>query len=298
MTHSCVWHGSCISVTWLNQMRAMTHSCAWHGSFTCVPWLIHMWDNIYYSFICETTYITNETYLRNESCLDETWLNLTRDMTQSNAWHDSHILRMRHICESCLIYTPSSAWHDSSTYVDATHCNTLQHTATHCNTLQHTATHYICNMTQSNAWHDSFTYAPELCTLHTIISRFSPRTLCRSVRWLIRLCAIICSYMWYDAVFMCHDSSIRVIRLDHMCAMTHFICVTWLIHVCDMTRSCVWHDSSICVPWLIHMCGLTVWRDCYMYVIWLIHMCGMTHSYVWHASFICVTWLSHTCNMT
>jgi len=31
-------------------------------------------------------------------------------------------------------------------HVDATHCNTLQHTATHCNTLQHTATH--CNTLQ------------------------------------------------------------------------------------------------------------------------------------------------------
>jgi len=33
----------------------------------------------------------------------------------------------------------------------ATHCNTLQHTATHCNTLQHTATH--CNTLQHTATH-------------------------------------------------------------------------------------------------------------------------------------------------
>ena len=37
-----------------------------------------------------------------------------------------------------------------STFVTATHCNTLQHTATHCNTLQHTATHtFIVNMHMS-----------------------------------------------------------------------------------------------------------------------------------------------------
>jgi len=72
--------------------------------------------------------------------------------------------------------------------------------------------------------------------------------------------------------------------------------------MCGMTRSYVWHDSSVCVTqWLIQMwhnsflmCGMTrsnMWHDSLI-------MCDiMTHSDVaqficdvWHGFFICVTW--------
>ena len=44
MTHSCVWHGSFICVTWLIHMCDKTHSYVWQDSFICVTWLIHMCD--------------------------------------------------------------------------------------------------------------------------------------------------------------------------------------------------------------------------------------------------------------
>ena len=88
--------------------------------------------------------------------------------------------------------------------------------------------------------------------------------------------------------------------------ITHnaFECIRMLInrhssaswgHVC--------HDSSICVPWLIHMCAMThsyVCNDSSICVPWLIHMCAMTHSHVCHDSFICVpSWGDdHVCVMT
>jgi len=58
-----------------------------------------------------------------------------------------------------------------------------------------------------------------------------------------------------------------------------------------MTRSHVWHDSSIIN---CHMCDVTrahVWHDSFTRAICLVHMCDVSRSYVWHDSFTCVTWL-------
>jgi len=53
-------------------------------------------------------------------------------------------------CGTCLQYFASAIEPmQSHATINATHCNTLQHTATHCNTLQHTATH--CNTLQHTA---------------------------------------------------------------------------------------------------------------------------------------------------
>jgi len=95
-------------------------------------------------------------------------------------------------------------------------------------------------------------------------------------------------------VNVCQDLFRRVVWLVHMCDMTRSyvwhhssIRVTWLISTCDMTRSYVWHDSFICVTWHIHMCDLThsfVWYDSSQRVTWLVHTCGTTRSYMWHVS--------------
>jgi len=42
MTHSYMWHGSFLCMTWLTHMCDMTHLYVWHDFFTCVPGLIHL----------------------------------------------------------------------------------------------------------------------------------------------------------------------------------------------------------------------------------------------------------------
>ena len=88
------------------------------------------------------------------------------------------------------------------------------------------------------------------------------------------------THVWHDAfVCVCHDAS---------------ICVTWLIHICDMSQSYVWHDSWI--SYMAHklfMCNIThsyVRNDSSTCMTWPIHMCDMTRSYMWHDPFICVTY--------
>jgi len=112
MTHSCVWHDSCVRVisliyvwqvhermpglsipivcvTWLIYMCAMTRSCVWHHSFTCgrfmrgcqaFPFLSYAWHD---SFICVT------------------WLVCACDMTPlcvTGPWEDA---RPFHSCFTC-----------------------------------------------------------------------------------------------------------------------------------------------------------------------------------------------------
>jgi len=44
VTHSSVWHDSCICVAWLMYTCDLTHSYAWHDPLTCVAWPIHTRD--------------------------------------------------------------------------------------------------------------------------------------------------------------------------------------------------------------------------------------------------------------
>jgi len=67
------------------------------------------------------------------------------------------------------------------------------------------------------------------------------------VTWLIRVCAMTHSYVWYNTAA---SGRATLRELVYMCDMTHlyvwhdsFICVTWFIYMCDMTHLYVWHDS-------------------------------------------------------
>jgi len=42
--HACVWHDSCMCVTWLMHACDMTHECVWHDSCMRVTWLMHACD--------------------------------------------------------------------------------------------------------------------------------------------------------------------------------------------------------------------------------------------------------------
>jgi len=108
MTHSDVWHDSCICVTWLIFVCDMTHSYVWHDSFRCVTWLIHMCDITHSyvwhdSFICVATLMhtcdITHAYVWHDSCIHVTWLIHTCDMTDSYAWHDAFlcVTWLRHV---------------------------------------------------------------------------------------------------------------------------------------------------------------------------------------------------------
>jgi len=123
-----------------------------------------------------------------------------------------------------------------------------------------------CDMTQSCVWHDSIS----MCDLTQFIC----------VTWLNYMCEMTHSCMWqafglpashlnawHDSILMCkvthscvwHDSCIYVIRINHMCDMAQFICVTWLICTCDMTHAYMWYGLFLCV-----------------------HMNGSYHNYEWN----------------
>jgi len=161
---------------------------------------------------------------------------------------------------------------------------------------------------------------------------------CVTYRWVMYVCDMIYtktlipnSFLQASHSYVCHDSSIYV---------------TWLIHVCDveckdseydLSHICVTHmNESCCIPrqtgkrrlwaWHSHLSDVTlvkhirirvflvcdmstpqvcdmvsnscVWHDSFISVTWLTYMCDMTHSCVWCDSFICVIWLIHMCAMT
>jgi len=99
MTHSYVWHGSCICVTWLILICGMTQLCVWHDPFMCDsralplmcgPWLVHMCDMTHSyvghdSFMCVTWLIR----VWHDSFMCVTWLIRTCDMTHSYAYRDT-----------------------------------------------------------------------------------------------------------------------------------------------------------------------------------------------------------------
>jgi len=55
MTHACVWHDSCMCVTWLMHVCDMTHACVWREVYMCAlySWGIHLCFGIY---ICALAY--------------------------------------------------------------------------------------------------------------------------------------------------------------------------------------------------------------------------------------------------
>ena len=88
MTHTCVWHDSCIHVTYLLHMCDMTHTHVWHDSYICITWLLHMrdvthmcvWQDSYtYTawliHTCDMTHI----YVRLESYTCVAWLIYTQE---------------------------------------------------------------------------------------------------------------------------------------------------------------------------------------------------------------------------
>ena len=158
------------------------------------------------------------------------------------------------------------------------------------------------------------------CTTQVYIYRSKNMTTCR-VTWLIHGCTM-------THLYVCHDSFIRVPRLNSMrphsestqiCDVPHlyvwhdsFVRVTMMTYSCVHRDSfiCVWRDLIIRVTWLVQMGATTrldaptfhgcsdIWHDWLIRVTRFIHMCDMTSPCVRHDSLTCVPWLIHTCATT
>ena len=186
-----------------------------------------------YIHVCTCTFVAHVyTCVWRDVFMRVKWIIHMCDVTYSCAWHDSFwcVTWLIHMCD----ITHSYVWHDP--FICATE-------------LIH-----MCDMTHprvtwlNNMQHDMLSHGTHLesCCRHTyewVMSHILMRHDMLSHGTHLKMCAMT------QTQDVCHDSS---------------ICMTWLIHMCDVTHPYVWHDSFICVTWLIHVCDMThpyMWQD-------------------------------------
>ena len=146
----------------------------------------------------------------------------------------------------------------------------------------------------------------------------------RMKKWWLSYMCVVCVVTWS---YPCHDVSMCVRWLIHMCAMTHlflwqcswliyiFTVSAWLVHMGWLRlvgslklsvssteyslfcRALLQKRPIILRSLLIVATPYLCYRAC-ICVAWLSHICDMTHSYIRHDSFIYVTRLIHICDMT
>ena len=96
MTHSYVWHDSCIRVTLLNHMHDMTHSCLTSNSYAR-----------HYSFRCVTVTSLVQAFwscVWHDSFTSVTGLIHLCDMNDSHVWHDSSSTTHSYVCHDSFIH--------------------------------------------------------------------------------------------------------------------------------------------------------------------------------------------------
>jgi len=118
MTHSYVWHGLKIFVTWLIHVCDMTRSSVWYDSFIHVIWLIHMYDM--YSctrepyvcvHICQCVYLSVRYNGEKQGGRE---LDMTHSSPASGAtdFHSLLLPAPDRISQKSSRYTKSTVWND------------------------------------------------------------------------------------------------------------------------------------------------------------------------------------------
>jgi len=228
VTHSYVWHDSCICVTlhdefirvtWLIHMCDMTPSYVWHDSCICVTWFLHM---------CDMTH----SYVWHDSCICVTWLIHTCVMTHSYKCHDSFIcvswlmhacVQLR--CECCGGH--SYMCHDSFLQVPWPFH------------MWHNSCMPVCSRVAS------FAEAIHICDSSTCVPWLMP--------WPTHSFVMTHACLRVGVLRALRRSSIYVTS-SYVCHHL-FICVSWLMHACVQVccKCCGGHSYM----WLIHMCAMT-----------------------------------------
>jgi len=96
-----------------------------------------------------------------------------------------------------------------------------------------------------------------------------------------------------------NDSSIRVMRLIHMCDMSHSY--VWHDSFHRRQDGYTWHNSFMCVTLLFHTRDTThpsVWHDSFIRVTYPFPpQTGWLNHPIYYGVLMCETWLIHTCDM-
>ena len=253
---ACVWHYSCVRVTWLIHLFDMTHLNMWHDAFKCFTGLT------VYSNSCIRCAMTHSA-VQHEWFEYVTWLICMCDMTYSIVRHDS--------------FGVVSLWLCDVTQCVAVCCSVLQSVAVCCSVLQCVAV--CCSVLQSVAVCCSVLQCVAVCcsVLQCVAECCS---VLQCVLQSVAVCCIVL-HLWRNSLFTAIPAS-GVTWFIHLFDMPHFntwhdsiICVTWLIHVIGTTYLDVWLNSQFIsisasgVPWLIRAFNkphlneahLNVWHD-------------------------------------
>jgi len=153
MTHSYVWHDSCIWVTWRFHICDMTRWNVSHDG----TWLIHMCDitHVYQKrdgFRCVIWLIDMCHITGHDAFIWVTWLVYLSDVTYSYLQNDSLI------CVILRFMTHSYVWCNVSCHVGVPQHDLWEGRDSFVCVTWRDMTHaYVCDMTHSYVWHASLT---------------------------------------------------------------------------------------------------------------------------------------------
>jgi len=230
ITHSCVWHDSCIGVTyeWVI-IGGLTRSHIWMRHFS------HMINSRPTDeWVMSHLLLSPVPLVGEEWAMSHSWLSYSLHM---KSYAPFLCLYLVHECAYTCIHTHTNMYmHIQASiciYTQYVHVNSyiyrergrerdrLEDESCHTYENVMTCMHvHVSDMTRAYEWHDAFISL-------SLVVHMSDMTL-------TSLCDMTHSFVWNDS----------------------FIGVTWLVHRCDMAHSYAFQDSVTCVTWLTYTCSM------------------------------------------